>query len=161
MLYRIQIRTLCRPVLKAPDLVGFLPPSPITTSIAAISTLLKYKISVLLLAKLREPGMEALGYNVDICVLINCAVNQDQRTKTIGMKAVPNRHSTTSILLRWYNMLSAILFTNLSDSSGATIVTGNGEPRFIAPNDARSLFIRSVDMPLGLEKHFLHVLFCQ
>ncbi|RCH81621.1 hypothetical protein CU097_003806, partial [Rhizopus azygosporus] len=32
MLYRVQVRALCRPVLKAPDLVGFLPPLCIATS---------------------------------------------------------------------------------------------------------------------------------
>ena len=61
MLYRAQIRTLCRPVLKAPDLVGFLPPSCIATSMAASPILLEYEVSILLLAELREPGMEALS----------------------------------------------------------------------------------------------------
>ncbi|CEG73158.1 hypothetical protein RMATCC62417_08591 [Rhizopus microsporus] len=76
------------------------------------------------------------------------------------MKAVPNHHSTASILLRWYNMLSFISFTNFSDDSGTTMVTGNGEPRFIAPNDARPLFIRPIGMFMGPEKPFLHVPIC-
>ena len=61
MLYQIQIRTLCGPVLKAPDLVGFLPPSRIATSMAASPILLEYEVSVLLLAELYESGMEALS----------------------------------------------------------------------------------------------------
>jgi hypothetical protein len=87
-------------------------------------------------------------------VLINCAVNQDQRAKTIRMKAAPIYHSIVAIFLRWHNILSVISFTNLSGDSGTTIITGNGELRFIAPNDARPLFIRPVDMFIGPAKPF-------
>ncbi|ORE06610.1 hypothetical protein BCV72DRAFT_207179, partial [Rhizopus microsporus var. microsporus] len=55
------IRTLCGPVFKAPDLVSFLPPSCIATSMTASSILLEHKVSVLLLAELCEPGMKILG----------------------------------------------------------------------------------------------------
>ncbi|KAG1172679.1 hypothetical protein G6F70_006314 [Rhizopus microsporus] len=77
------------------------------------------------------------------------------------MKAAPNHLSVTAILLCWYNMFSIISFTSFSDDSGVTIVTGNGEPKLMPPNNARSLFIGPMDMFMGPERLFLHVLVCQ
>jgi hypothetical protein len=81
--------------------------------------------------------------------VINYTINQDQRAKTLFMKAATDRHSNFAILLYRYNMFRVISFTNFSDDSDAIAVTGNAVPRFIASNDTKSLFIRSVGMLMG------------
>jgi hypothetical protein len=46
-------------------------------------------------------------------------------------------------------MFRVISLTDLSDDCDAIIITGSAGPRFIAPNDTKSLFIGSVDMLIG------------
>ncbi|KAG1138968.1 hypothetical protein G6F37_009974 [Rhizopus arrhizus] len=71
MPYGAKIRALSRPVLKTPDLVGFLPPSSITTSMTGSSILLEDKIPLLMQRDICKSRMKPVDQGIYVCFLVH------------------------------------------------------------------------------------------